>query len=177
MSKISHQSSATPKHREIKMSRVFAMPNKQPYKIPFVKKLFKKYVNGIRLDLFPYPYQKDALENIQSYRNDSLDCITLDPPYSNYQLKKEYSNKGLAMIKINRVYFNKLFKEIRRTIKPGGFLVSFGWNSKRTSGFEFREIILLNHGSLHNDTIITVQQKINHSLLAFNSKKELKNYD
>ena len=171
MQNISHGNMSTPRNNQPKMSRAFAMPNKQPYKIGLVKKLFKKYVHGNVLDLFPFPYQRDALECIREHKTLSLDCITCDPPYSNYQLKKEYDNKGIAMIKANRRYFGDLFREIKRTVRPGGYLITLGWNSKRASGFELKEIILLNHGSMHNDTIITVQQKMNHSIMSF-AKKE-----
>ena len=167
MRNIAHGNGSAPRHTEYKITRLFSLPNKQPYKISHVKKLFKKYVHGKTLDLFPFPYQKDALENIRSCVTSSLDVITCDPPYSNSQLKKQYEDKGLAMIKKNRSYFGELFKEIKRTVKPGGFLITFGWNSKRAAGFEFEEIILLNHGTLHNDTIITVQKKVNESLLTF----------
>ena len=160
----------TPKNK-YKMSRQFVFPNKNPYKIPYVKKLFKKYVQGNTLDLFPYPYQQDALITISNYKTESLDAITMDPPYSNSQLKKQYEDKGLAMINANRSYFTKLYVEIKRTMKPGGYLINLGWNSKRTSGFEFQEIILLNHGTLHNDTIITVQRKMNNSILDFMGNK------
>ena len=76
------------------------------------------------------------------------------------------------MITANRKYFGELFKEIKRTMKPGGYLITLGWNSKRASGFEFEEIMLINHGTLHHDTIVTIQKKINHSLLAFTDDKQ-----
>lgn len=170
MRNISHGNGSAPRNRQPKMTRLFSLPNKQPYKISHVKKLFKKYVHGVTLDLFPFPYQQDALTTIQDHQDESIDCITFDPPYSNYQLKKQYEDKGIAMIKANRNYFGELFKEIKRVVKPGGYIVTLGWNSKRASGFEFEEIILLNHGTMHNDTIITVQRKINHSLLTFQTE-------
>lgn len=177
MRNISHGNDNAPRNRQFKMIRIFAFPNKQPYKIPYVKKLLKKYNFAITLDLFPFPYKQDALITLQNYQNDSIDTITSDPPYSKYQLKKHYDDKGLAMITANRKYFTALFKEIQRTIKPGGYLITLGWNSKRVSGFEFEQIILLNHGTLHNDTIITIQKKINQSLLSFNMKNILQTKD
>jgi len=156
MRNIAHGNGSAPRHKQPKMSRVFSLPNKQPYKISHVKKLFKKYVYGKTLDLFPYPYERDALEKIIESKVESLNCVTFDPPYSNYQLKKQYENKGIALTGNHRKYFGLLFKEIKRTVKPGGYLVTLGWNSKRVAGFELIEIILINHGSTHNDTIVTV---------------------
>ena len=167
MRNISHGNGSAPRNKRYKITRLFSLPNKQPYKISHVKKIFKKYVYGHTLDLFPFPYQQDALITIRNCKTESLDAITLDPPYSNYQLKKQYEDKGIAMITANRSYFAKLSEEIKRTMKPGGYLISLGWNSKRLAGFEFQEIILINHGSNHNDTILTVQRKINGSLLDF----------
>jgi len=167
MRNIAHGNGSAPRNKQPKMTRVFSLPNKQPYQITHVKKLLKKYATGKVIDLFPFPYQRDALEHLQDHKIDSIDCITFDPPYSNNQLEKHYGGKGIAMVPTNRKYFGKLYKEIKRTIRPGGYLISLGWNSKRVAGFEIIEIILINHGTMHNDTIVTVQQKINHSLLSF----------
>ena len=93
MRNIAHGIGSAPRHKQPKMSRLFSLPNKQPYKILHVKKLFKRFVHGKTLDLFPFPYERDALEKITEYKEDYLDCITFDPPYSNYQLKKQYENK------------------------------------------------------------------------------------
>lgn len=50
-------------------------------------------------------------------------------------------------------------------IKPGGKCIKCGWNSHLISdGFEITRILLVNHGSHHNDTIVTVQRKMNQSL-------------
>lgn len=48
-------------------------------------------------------------------------------------------------------------------IKRGGIAISFGWNSVglgKKNGFEIIEILLVSHGGNHNDTICTVERKI-----------------
>ncbi len=48
-------------------------------------------------------------------------------------------------------------------IKVGGYAISFGWNSSgfgKKRGFEIIEILLVAHGGRHNDTIVTVERKV-----------------
>ena len=52
-------------------------------------------------------------------------------------------------------------------IIPGGIAISCGWNSigmGKTHGFEIIEILLVCHGRAHNDTIVTVERKIQNGL-------------
>ena len=47
-------------------------------------------------------------------------------------------------------------------MKPGGKVISFGWNSGgigKTNGFEIQRILLVPHGGPHHDTIVTVEIK------------------
>jgi len=47
-------------------------------------------------------------------------------------------------------------------MKPGGKVISFGWNTNgigKKHGFEISRIVLVAHGSQHNDTIATVEKK------------------
>lgn len=49
----------------------------------------------------------------------------------------------------------------------GGYAITFAWNSNgigKKYGFELQEILLVAHGSQHNDTIVTVEKKIQNSL-------------
>jgi hypothetical protein len=48
-------------------------------------------------------------------------------------------------------------------ILEGGIVISCGWNSSGMglqNGFQIREILLVCHGGGHNDTIVTVEQKV-----------------
>ena len=54
-------------------------------------------------------------------------------------------------------------KEISRIVKKDGIVISCGWNSGgmcKCNGFEIQEILLINHGGPHNDTIVVVDKKI-----------------
>ena len=63
---------------------------------------------------------------------------------------------------MNNSYWAKCRKEIGRIIRPGGKVISFGWNSAgigKKYSFEISRILLVAHGSQHNDTICTVEVK------------------
>ena len=52
--------------------------------------------------------------------------------------------------------------ELARLIKPGGHVISFGWNSNgfgKRLGFKVIEILLVQHGGLSHDTIVTVERR------------------
>ena len=54
-------------------------------------------------------------------------------------------------------------KEIGRITKIDGIVVSCGWNSGgigKKYGFEMLEVLLVPHGGQHNDTIVTVEKKV-----------------
>ena len=53
-------------------------------------------------------------------------------------------------------------REIARIVKPGGTVISFGWNSGgigESCNFDIEEILIVPHGGAHNDTICTVEHK------------------
>ena len=61
----------------------------------------------------------------------------------------------------NSFYGNRK-KEITRIVKPRGIVISCGWNSNgvgKKNGFRLIEVLLVAHGSGHNDTIVTVEIK------------------
>ncbi len=142
------------------MERVFAMPNHKTFEIKPIKELInKERIPGEFIDLFPYPYQKDALEYIKTIKDESIDFMLYDPPYSQRQLFEMYKKLGKDL-QSNAAYFKELDIEIDRVIKPNGKVIRFAWNSKRISkSFEIKKILLVNHGAAHNDTIVTVQHK------------------
>ena len=141
------------------MERVWAMPNHKTFTIKPIKQLLEQEFDRCYYDLFPYPYDTDALERIKSLRDESLDKIAYDPPYSQRQLFEMYKGLGISL-QSNAKYFKELDFEIDRVTQPGGKVIRFGWNSKRISkNFEINRILLVSHGAAHNDTICTVQIK------------------
>lgn len=146
------------------MERVWAMPNHKTFTIKPIKELISNELGRYYYDLFPHPYDMDVLERLKNVKDESLDKIAYDPPYSQRQLFEMYKNLG-QNLQSNAAYFKKLDAEIDRVMQPGGKVIRFGWNSKRISkNFEIDRILLVSHGAAHNDTICTVQIKSQNTL-------------
>ena len=147
----------------MKIERIWAMPNKKTFQIKPIKELLlSEFSQGsVVLDPFPYEYSVDATELLNSVGDNSYEFAVFDPPYSPRQLKEMYNNKGEYDTKAS-TWSN--WKNIySRKIKKGGISISFGWNSGgmgKNRGFEIIEILLLAHGGMHNDTIVTVERKV-----------------
>ena len=63
----------------------------------------------------------------------------------------------------SKYFFSDLKNEISRITKPGGYVLSFGWNTVgmgKTRGFKIEEILLVCHGGIHNDTICVKEVKL-----------------
>lgn len=107
----------------------------------------------------------DAIDFIKKFKNESVDFILFDPPYSPRQVSESYKKLGKT---VNRettqtTYWSNLKKEIARVLKKDGGVISFGWNSGgigKTLGFEIKEILIVAHGGWHNDTICTFEKKV-----------------
>jgi hypothetical protein len=150
----------------MKITREWAMPNKRTFQIPPIKQLIERETRNyhIILDLFPYPFQIDALEKATMTLDNSVDCVLFDPPYSFHQLNISYNNEG---VKLTENYRRDLYNEVARLIKTTGKCISFGWNSNglgKGRGFEIERILLIAHGGGHNDTICTVERKVQECL-------------
>lgn len=115
-------------------------------------------------------HHQDALEFLQSLPSNSADGVFFDPPYTLRQLKECYENarqtKAPAYI-FNAKYNADQKDEIARIVKPGGKALCFGYNSigiGKGRGFQHERVLLVCHGRMHNDTIVTVERKINNTL-------------
>lgn len=151
----------------MKIERVWAMPNKQTFQIKAIKKLILDYQkqDEIWLDLFPYPFYKDAQEVLEEYISSGklFDGVLFDPPYSPRQLKECYDNRGEALHDTKSSVWSTWKNGTSNIIKPGGICISFGWSTNglgKNRGFEIERILLVAHGGNHNDTICTVERKI-----------------
>ena len=147
----------------MKIERAWAMPSHKTFTIKPIGELIQEEIGEDYLDPFPYPYQQDAIDYLQSIPDLSEDYCVFDPPYSQRQLKEMYQNNGISLEHpMNSSYWAKCREEIARILKPGGKVISFGWNSSgigKKYGFEISRILLVAHGSQHNDTICTVEIK------------------
>lgn len=110
-------------------------------------------------------YHMDAYEFLKKFDDCSVDTVLYDPPYSPRQVSECYKKLGktVDMKTTQSSYWSKQKEEIGRIVKPGGYVISCGWNSGgigKKYGFEIQEILLVAHGGNHNDTIIVVDKKV-----------------
>jgi hypothetical protein len=109
-------------------------------------------------------YHLDAVDFLKLFNDGSVDGVLFDPPYSVTQVKSCYDGIGVALTQgdTTPLFWARVKKEIARVVKPGGKVISFGWNSGgigKVLGFEIIRILLVPHGGVHNDTIVTVEIK------------------
>ena len=162
------------------------MPNKWTFLIPPIADLLVKYVNGGKgwIDPFagmhspaeitndfnpdmPTKFHMDALEFCKQLDSKYVGVL-FDPPYSYRQVKECYNRIGLNPTKIDTSinFYRRIINAVYEKINVNGFAISCGWNSigfGKRRGFEIVEILLVCHGQHHNDTIVTVERKIQHS--------------
>lgn len=170
------------------MERSWAMPNKWTFLIKPIKKLLDTEMAYNELWIDPYAgkhspakirndinpdnpaeYHLDALDFVKRFDNNSIDGILLDPPYSSHQISQCYKSLGLRVSQhtIQSSFYANVHREVPRILKPNGKVITFGWHSNGVGNsklFKLKRILLVAHGGHHNDTIVTVEQKINQSL-------------
>ena len=172
------------KNSNLLINKVWAMPNKNTFTIKQVENLIKKYVKPelVTIDAFANvskiasitndldaqydtDYHLDALAFYKLFDDNSIDVVLYDPPYSPRQVSEVYRklDKTVNFETTSAKYWKLQKDEIARIIKPGGKCISFAWNSNgigKCRNFEQIEILLIAHGGNHNDTIVTVEEKI-----------------
>lgn len=172
----------------MKMTRQWAMPNKNTFLIDPIHDLIKRYISKEKVwidpfanescfnsyckftnDLlpeFPTTHHMDALNFLQTFKMDSVEGILYDPVYSVRQLAECYKKVGKSVTSEDTRpnFWTDIKKEIARILKPGGLVISCGWNSggigiSFPEAFVILEILLVPHGGIHFDTIVVVERK------------------
>lgn len=173
------------------INRQFAMPNKNTFLIKPIQELILKYIDKNKIWIDPFcndsffknyckytndlnpnydtTHHLDSLKFLKIFDKDSIDGILFDPPYTLTQVKQCYQGVGIEKLsKEKATLFPTLEKDtISKIIKSNGFCICFGYDSNGIGinrGFKLLEILLINHGGRHNDTICTVEQKIQNYL-------------
>lgn len=168
----------------IRFERIWAMPNKNTFEILPIKNLISEEVSLEKLWIDPFAnrnkiasitndlnpefdtdHHLDALDFLKLFDDASVDGVLYDPPYSPRQVSECYKNIGHNVTNetTRTSFWGNHKREISRIIKPGGKVITFGWNSGGIGskyGFEIKRILLVPHGGWHNDTICTVEMKI-----------------
>lgn len=168
--------------RSIPMRRVWAMPNKNTFDIPPIRALVRQYLNQSKVSIDPFArnkrwatftndlnpetaaeYHTQAIEFLKMLylRNVQADLGFFDPPYSATQVKECYAGIGIGNNWIGG--WGKERDALSDLIIPSGIVISCGWNSIGLGverGYQIVEILLVSHGREHNDTICTVERKV-----------------
>lgn len=171
------------KVEDIKIERVWSMPNKNTFEIKPIKQLLEEEVDLTLLWIDPFAnrnriatitndlnkeydtnYHMDALDFLKIFDDESIDGVLYDPPYSPRQVSECYNNFGYSVTQdtTRSSFWSNHKKEISRIVRKNGKVITFGWNSGGIGykyGFEITRILLVPHGGWHNDTICTVEIK------------------
>jgi hypothetical protein len=167
----------------MRIKKSWAMPSGDTFSIKPIKELFERYrimggvivdpfakdskLGTIRNDLNPNcdtEYHMDALEFLKMLPSDSADMVIFDPPYSIKQcveLYKGYGKKKLETAITNIKYWSLCKENVARILKNGGISIFCGWNTNaigKCNGAIQEEILLVSHGGMHNDTLVTVER-------------------
>jgi hypothetical protein len=162
------------------------MPSHLTYTIPPITKLLKKVIRPgtkwldpfandntikrycpwvITNDLNPEfntDYHLEANDFLMGFSG--VDGVLFDPPYSVRQLSECYQSIGKATsTELTRSDTWTAWREsINKCVRPGGIVVSFGWNTTGMGKEWFKKeiILIVSHGGIHNDTLVTVERKI-----------------
>ena len=172
----------------IQFSKVWAMPSAWTFTIKPIAELLSRYVppggkgwvDPFAGDNSPAEYTNDQHpERKAVYHMDSevlcqyiservqepFNGVLFDPPYSYRQVSEHYKSlrRKARALDTSSNFYNRVMNAICDKICPGGYAITFGWNSNgfgKNRGFEQIEIMLVAHGGHHNDTIVTVERKV-----------------
>jgi len=165
------------------INRRWAMPSRWTFAIPPIADLVAKYVGDgkgwidpfagetspaeFTNDLNPERPTKFHMEAVAfvSRLTGQYRGILFDPPYSYRQVTECYASLGIkaSAMDTSSNFTSRVKDAASGLIAVGGTSICFGWNSEgfgKGRGFEIIEILLVAHGSSHNDTICTVERKV-----------------
>lgn len=111
-------------------------------------------------------YHMDAVDFLASdIFNARPDAVLIDPPYSVRQVSECYQQVGRAvtMQDTQASFWTRVKDATDLLMSNSGIVICCGWNSSGMGvvrGYELEEILLVCHGGVHNDTIVTVERKV-----------------
>jgi hypothetical protein len=167
----------------MKIQREWAMPSDETFTIEPISCLLDEEVNdGLWIDPFSggksladitndlnpeieSDYTMEAEKFLKNYDECSVDGVIFDPPYSNRQAKEMYDGIGSDEFDGKGNFWSDPIKVCRKIIDVGGKFIRFGWNSVGIGdkqNFDKKRVLMVCHGGVRNDTIVTVDKKQQH---------------
>jgi hypothetical protein len=170
----------------INFSREWAMPHRDTFSIKPIQKFVLRYLANSKVSVDPFarnsqlctyrndlnPETKaenhvDVCEFLSSLieRGVVADLVIFDPPYSLEQLKRSYESIGQKYTMQDGWLPNNWTKAknlCNQLLGSRGAFLNFGWTTNGMGlkrGFEIVEIMLVNHGTGHNDTICMAEKR------------------
>lgn len=173
-------------NQQITITREWAMPSAETFSIAPIASLIERYLAGRSVIVDPFArntllahhrndLNPETLAEVHMPAEqfaDSLarsgikaDAILFDPPYSPRQIMECYQQIGKQVGQADTQHAGLIARSkdsLVSCMSPGCIAICCGWNSAgfgKGRGFELLEILIVNHGGSHNDTIVTVERK------------------
>ena len=171
----------------IKIGQAFARPNSQTFTIPPILEFIHRHIDTETMSIVdPYARNSELSETALTNDLDPLttarwhlksdeflemligtgivaDAVIYDPPYSPRQISECYKRSKIKCSKTdtqNSALHARCRRHIDQILRPGGIVLSFGWNSTGMGrAYKTKEIMMVAHGGSHNDTICVAQEK------------------
>jgi hypothetical protein len=110
----------------------------------------------------PADYHMDAHQFVAMAREKNLkfDTVILDPPYTMRKSREKYQGHQIGK-------FTQLKDQLMPILAPDATVIQLGWSSTgmgKVRGFRMDAICLVNHSGDHDDTIVTVERRMNERL-------------
>lgn len=161
------------------------MPSADTFTIPPIRDFVRRRMAGANVSVDPFArnsrlatwrndlnpetaaeHHMDAAEFLASLveRGVTADVLLFDPPYSPRQISECYKHVGREIGTAgtqNGALYARVRDAARPLLKHGALALSFGWNSAgfgKKHGAVIEEILLVNHGGAHNDTICIAER-------------------
>lgn len=171
----------------IRFTRCFAMPNAETFSVKPIGEFVQRFLADAKISVDPFARNRDwatytndinPATSAQSHQDAETflgalhgrgivaDLALFDPPYSPRQVSEHYKAAGLQVTgedTQNGRLYRRVRDAIDRIVRPGGVVLSFGWQSVGMGinrGYELFETMLVAHGGGHNDTICIAERKV-----------------
>ena len=161
------------------------MPSSDTFDVIPIHNFVWKYLSRARVSIDPFARNKrwatytndlnpqtaaefhmDAAEFLLKMQRDGIrpDLAIFDPPYSPRQIQECYQSIGKEMgfTGAHSSAWSDCRDILSNMMTEDAVVLSFGWNSTgmgKKHGFEIAELLLVNHGGCHNDTICLAEKR------------------